>query len=82
MTIGVTITCTVILAAAIFVLGRRAQRQAVGTLFAEFEKASTARAGISDVTIEWERVVNEYDGRGGAGALVQRKEDGKRQSRT
>lgn len=54
MTIVVAIACVVVLVAVIFILGRRAQRQAVGSLAAALEKASKAKAGSSDVTIGWE----------------------------
>jgi len=54
MTIAVPITCAVVLAAVIFVLGRRAQRQAAGSLAAALEKASKVKSGLVQGSIDYD----------------------------
>lgn len=48
------ITCTVVLAAVIYVLGRKAQRQAVGTLVAALEKASKVKTVLVQGSIDYD----------------------------
>ena len=54
MTIAVPITCAVVLAAVIFILGRRAQRQAVGSLAAALEKASKVKTSLVLDSIDYD----------------------------
>lgn len=54
MTIAVAIACAVILVAVLFVLGRRAQRQAAGKLAAALEKVSKVKAGLVQGSIDYD----------------------------
>jgi len=55
MTIAVAIACVVVLVAAvIFVLGRRVQRQAAGSLAAELGEASKDKAGVVQEPIDYD----------------------------
>lgn len=54
MTMVVAITCAVVIAAVIFVLGCRAQRQAVGSLAAALEKASKVKTGLVQGSIDYD----------------------------
>lgn len=54
MTIAVPITGAVVLAAVIFVLGRRAKRQAVGSLAAALEKASKVKTSLVLDSIDYD----------------------------
>jgi hypothetical protein len=57
MTIAVAIACVVVLVAAvIFVLGRRVQRQAAGSLAAALEDASKDKAGLVQESIDYDNL--------------------------
>lgn len=56
MTMVVAITCAVVIAAVIFFLGRKAQRQAVGSLAAALEKASKVKTSLVQGSIDYDRL--------------------------